>query len=553
MIKLNGLNLKYRKLNNPTLKSINLEIAQGEKVLIVGPSGSGKSTLGKLLNGLIPNSQTATVSGDNTAYGFQLGTTSIFDLSTKIGTIMQDQDAQFVGLNVAEDIAFYLENLGEDVEVMHTKVAEVMNLLGISEIADTDPSRLSGGEKQKVSLAGVLVNDVNCLLLDEPLANLDPQSAVDVMNLISEINRDLNKTIIMIEHRLEDALIVDFDKIVLIDNGAVISCDTPSNLLKTDLLTNVGIRKPLYIEALANLNYDFKDVDNMLDYNCFDLSNIALPDSQQAAASKVYEPLLEAANINFSYGQHQVLKDVSFQIGSGEIVSLLGANGTGKSTLCDTIIGINQGYKGTIKLGGESIDQLGIFERSNLIGYVMQNPNHYITETTVEEEVGFTLKQKGMSKAEIDQKVLEALAACRLTKYKKWPINMLSYGQRRRVTIAACLVKNPKLIILDEPTAGQDFETFKSIMDTVIELRNKYQVSVLVITHNMQLAYEYSDRAIVLGHGKIQYDGSIEDLYENASILSDNNLRSTSIQRFSKVHNISSHALGQSLIGGERR
>lgn len=551
MIKLNGLDLKYRKLNNPTLKNMNLTINQGEKVLIVGPSGSGKSTLGKLLNGLIPNSQTATVSGDNTAYGFQLGKTTIFDLSTKVGTIMQDQDAQFVGLNVAEDIAFYLENLGEDVETMHTKVDDVMELLGINDIKDTDPSRLSGGEKQKVSLAGVLVNDVDCLLLDEPLANLDPQSAVSVMELINDINSDLDKTIIMIEHRLEDALLIDFDKVVVIDNGVIIANPKPSDLLKTDVLTKIGIRKPLFIEALAKLDYDFSTVTNMLDYNAFDISTVALPNEVASNLRQEHKQLLQVSNLDFSYGEHHVLKDVNLNVGNGEIVSLLGANGTGKSTLCNTIIGINKDYKGSIKLDDIVIDDLGIFERSSLIGYVMQNPNHYITETVVEDEVAFTLKRSAYSSSEIEAKVDQALAACRLTKYKKWPINMLSYGQRRRVTIAACLVKNPKLIILDEPTAGQDFETFKSIMDTVRELRDKLGVSVLVITHNMQLAYEYSDRAIVLGGGEIRYDGDIENLYEHTEILAANNLRSTSIQRFSNHHQISSHLLGLALVRGD--
>ncbi len=552
MIKLQNLNLKYRKLNNPTLKDMNLEINNGEKILIVGPSGSGKSTLGKLLNGLIPNSQTATVSGDNFAYGFALGKSTIFELSTKIGTIMQDQDAQFVGLNVAEDIAFYLENLNVDIDQMHAKVDEVMELLGIADIKDIDPSRLSGGEKQKVSLAGVLVNNVDCLLLDEPLANLDPQSAVDVMNLISDINSKLGKTIIMIEHRLEDALLINFDRIVVIDNGHIIANDTPSNILKTDILTKIGIRKPLFIEALSKANYDFSQVLDVLDYGSYDLKQIESFASKEQTLATKSEQLLAVDHLSFSYGDHHVLKNVNLTVGKGEIVSLLGANGTGKSTLCNAIIGINSEYHGSIRLEDEAIDQLGIFERSNLIGYVMQNPNHYITETVVEDEVGFTLKQAGLSREQIDHKVDEVLEACRLTKYKKWPISMLSYGQRRRVTIAACLVKNPKLIILDEPTAGQDFETFKSIMDTVSDLRDKYNMSVLVITHNMQLAYEYSDRAIVLGAGEIQFDGQIEELYENSHILRTNNLRATSIQRFSNYHNISSNLLGQMLIGGDR-
>lgn len=551
MIKLNELNLKYRKLNNPTLKDVNLEINHGEKILIVGPSGSGKSTLGKLLNGLIPNSQNATVSGDNFAYGFKLGKTSIFELSTKVGTIMQDQDSQFVGLNVAEDIAFYLENLNIKPDVMHSKVADVMQLLEITDLKDIDPSRLSGGEKQKVSLAGVLVNDVDCLLLDEPLANLDPQSAIDVMNLISDINARLGKTIIMIEHRLEDALIVDFDRIVVIDNGVIICNDTPSNVLKSDLLTSVGIRKPLYIEALTSIGYDFTNIDNMLDYSQFDMTNVKLTTTCDEVDKIDYEQLLKVDSLSFNYGKHTVLADVNFEIGKGEIVALLGANGTGKSTLCNAIMGINSGYTGSIQLEGKSIDQLGVFNRSSDIGYVMQNPNHYITETLVCEEVGFTLKPSGLTAEEITDKVDEVLAACHLTKYKQWPINMLSYGQRRRVTIAAALIRNPKLIILDEPTAGQDFDTFKSIMDTVVGLRDNYGVSALVITHNMQLAYEYTNRAIVLGNGHIQYAGGIENLYEQSDILKLNNLRSTSIQDFSNFHKISAHSLGKYLLGGD--
>lgn len=553
MIKLKDLDLKYRSMNNPTLKKVNLEINDGEKVLVIGPSGSGKSTLGKLLNGLIPNSQSATIDGSNSLYGLELGDASIFDLSTKIGTIMQDQDAQFVGLNVAEDIAFYLENLNLDIDVMHSKVAEVMDLLDITTLAKTDPSRLSGGEKQKVSLAGVLVNDVNCLLLDEPLANLDPQSTVEVMELINSINKDLKKTIIMIEHRLEDALIIDFDKIVVIDNGSILTCDTPHNVLKSNILTKIGIRKPLFIEALDKLNYDFETCTNILDYKSYNVDLIDFPVDHQSVKSAAQGSILEVSGLSVSFDSHHVLNNVNFTIKQGEIVSLLGANGSGKSTLSNAIIGINRNYSGSIKLDGNTIDDMSIYTRSSDIGYVMQNPNHYITETLVVDEVGFVLKNSNLSQAEIDLKIDQVLSACRLIKYKNWPISMLSYGQRRRVTIAACLIRNPKLIILDEPTAGQDFETFKSIMDTVSELRDKYQVSILVITHNMQLAYEYSDRALVLGAGAIQYDGQIEKLYEQAEILQNNKLRATSIQRFSDFHNISSHKLALSLLGGDQR
>ncbi len=551
MINLKELEVKYQKLNNPTLKSINLQISNGQKVLILGPSGSGKSTLGKVLNGLIPNSINGQISGQNTIDNLHFGEASIFELSTKIGTIMQDQDSQFVGLNVAEDIAFYLENLAIPVDLMHKKVDSVIDILEVNDIKDTDPSRLSGGEKQKVSLAGVLVNDVDTLLLDEPLANLDPKSSIEVMELIKKINKDLSKTIIMIEHRLEDALIADFDVVVVIEDGQIIFNDTPNELLKSDILKQVGVRKPLYLEALDKLQFDYQTIANVLDYNSFDLSNLKFDIQRTQTCVASSSRLLEVNSLNFSYGDHLVLQDVNFSVGKGEIVSLLGANGTGKSTLCDTIIGINKDYDGTITIDSASIDNMSITERSHLIGYVMQNPNHYITETLVGDEVAFTLRDSNLSNAQINEKVDLALSACRLTKFKKWPINMLSYGQRRRVTIAAALVRMPKMIILDEPTAGQDYDTFKSIMDTVSTLRNQFDISILVITHNMQIAYEYSDRALVLGKGKIQYDGQIDKLYENHELLDANNLRTTSIQEFARVTNISAHDLGQVLIGGD--
>ncbi|MFV0555829.1 MAG: ABC transporter ATP-binding protein [Lactovum sp.] len=552
MINLSSLNLRYRQLNNPSLKNINLKIQSGEKILIVGPSGSGKSTLGKLLNGLIPNSQLAEIEGENFVEDLKLGESSIFELSQKIGTIMQDQDAQFVGLTVAEDIAFYLENLNVEVDQMHMRVDEIIQQLGLEEIKNIEPIYLSGGEKQKVSVAGVLVNDVNCLLLDEPLANLDPETAVEVMQLIKRLNQDFSKTIIMIEHRLEDALCIDFDRIVVMDQGKIIADDCPTAILRSDILKKIGIQRPLYIEALDNLNYDFSGIKNILDFSEFCKPQLPIIKVKESKKDFEKELAFSACNLSLSFEEHQVLKDLSFDIYKSEIVSLLGSNGAGKSSLCHSILGIYKDYQGTFELESQPIDKMGIFERAKQIAYVMQNPNHYITETTVEEELEFSLKDQNLSTKEKEEEIDKSLESCRLTKYKKWPINMLSYGQKRRVTIAACLLKRPKLLILDEPTAGQDFANFKAIMDIVKSLRKKYNLSILIITHNMQLAYEYSERALVLNQGKIIFNGKIEKLYEEKELLKAAHLRTTSIQDFSHYHQISSYQLGQALLRKEQ-
>ncbi len=545
MIKFKNFNLKYNALNNPTIKNVNLEIKDGEKVLIVGPSGCGKSTLSKVLNGLIPNSIDASLNGEASIDDLTLGENSIFNISKKVGTILQDQDSQFVGINTGEDIAFFLENCNVEVSKMHEKVDEVLNKLEIFYLKNSKPSDLSGGQKQRVSIGGVLVNDVKYLLLDEPLANLDPKSALEIMNLIDKLNKEFNKTIIMIEHRLEDSFLIDFDRLIILEDGKIIGNDTPSNLLKTDVLTKIGIRKPLFIEALESINYDFSNIKNMLNYNEYSFDKNFLVEVNKKEIKVKEDVALDVKNLKFSYNkEREVLKDVSFKIHRGEMVALLGSNGSGKSTISSTILGLNEGYKGSISVNGESIDNLSIFERGQKVGYVMQNPNHCITENLVFDEVSFRLKFDGLSKAKINEKVEEILDVCGLLKYKDWPINMLSYGQKRRVTIASVLIKKPKVIILDEPTAGQDYDTFRSIINMVKTLSEKYDIGIVIITHNMQLAYEYCNRAIVLDEGEIVFSNTIDKLYENDYLINKASLRETSVQTFSKYHNLDSEKFG---------
>ncbi len=545
MIKFDNISFKYSALNNPTIKNINFEINSGDKVLIVGKSGSGKSTVSKIINGLIPNSYNGNLEGNGKVADLVLGKSSIFSLSKEIGTILQDQDSQFIGLTTGEDIAFFLENCDTPVDEMRTKVDEVLELLDIKRLKNFKPQELSGGEKQRVSVAGVLVNNVSCLLLDEPLANLDPQSSVEILELLDSLNKDFGKTIIMIEHRLEESFLLNFDKVFVVENGEIIFNSNPSDLLRTNLLTEMGIRKPLFIEALENINYDFTSVENLLDYSQYKIDiNLINKSIKENHCSKT-KVVMKVSDLTFSYNsEREILKGVNFELNEGEVVALLGNNGAGKSTLSSTIIGINKGYGGTVYVNNENIDKLNIFKRGQTIGYVMQNPNHSITEDLVFDEVAYALKVQKLSTDEINKRVDEVLSVCGLTKYKTWPISMLSYGQKRRVTIAAVLVKQPKVLILDEPTAGQDYETFKSIMGLIKKLSKTLNISIIIITHNMQLAYEYCDRALVLNDGKIIFNDKMDKLYQSEDILQIASLKETSIQSFAKYHGIDSNKFG---------
>ncbi len=545
MIRFNNINFKYSALNNPTIKNINFEINSGEKVLIVGKSGSGKSTISKIINGLIPNSYNGDFTGNGKVADFELGKSSIFSLSKEVGTILQDQDSQFIGLTTGEDIAFFLENCNTPVDEMRKKVDEVLKLLDIERLKTFKPQELSGGEKQRVSVAGVLVNNVKCLLLDEPLANLDPQSSEDILDLLNSLNEDYGKTIVMIEHRLEESFLLDFDRVLVVDNGEIIFNSSPSDLLRTKLLTEMGIRKPLFIEALENINYDFSNVQNLLDYSQYKVDELLFNHQTDTCKQRKGNTVLTVSDLTFSYNkEREILKGVNFELNEGEVVALLGNNGAGKSTLSSTIIGINKGYGGNIFANNESIDNLNIFKRGQIIGYVMQNPNHSITEDLVVDEVSYSLRVQKLNPEEINNRVDEVLAVCGLTKYKNWPISMLSYGQKRRVTIASVLVKQPKVLILDEPTAGQDYETFKSIMGLVKKLSRTLNISIIIITHNMQLAYEYCDRALVLNNGKIIFNDGMDVLYENEDVLKIASLKETSIQSFAKYHNIDANSFG---------
>lgn len=535
IIQFKDFTFKYDSQKEPTLYDINLTIYEGEKIVIVGPSGSGKSTLAHALNGLVPFSYKGSISGSLTIKGKETKNLDIFTLSTMVGTVLQDPDGQFIGLSVGEDIAFTLENEAVPQDEMKERVNKVAKLVDMEEKLTASTHELSGGQKQRVSIAGVIIDEVDILLFDEPLANLDPKTGVQAMALIDQVQKETNTTIIIIEHRLEDVLSQEVDRIIVIDEGRIVSDLHPNELLASDVLESCHLREPLYVKALkyAGIHVTKEMLPESIESLRLDEVKDKLIDWHAQAKTlekEVYEkPILQLNNIQFGYNEQEMtIQDISFTIHQGEMVSIVGKNGAGKSTLSKIITGIEKVKHGQILYNGEDITHDTIFERSSKIGLVMQNPNHMISKHMIYDEVALGLVMRGVPEAEIKTRVEETLKVCGLYPFRNWPISALSFGQKKRVTIASILVLEPEVLILDEPTAGQDLRHYTEIMEFLRKL-NEQGTTIIMITHDMHLMLEYTPRAIALRAGRVIADDSAVNILTNKEVVEQTNLKITSL------------------------
>ncbi|WP_050905036.1 ABC transporter ATP-binding protein [Vibrio campbellii] len=535
-IEFSNFSFRYESLDKPTLKNINLRIEKGEKIVIIGPSGSGKSTLGQCLNGLIPHAIKGETSGKLTINGQDTAPFDMHQFTEQVGTVLQDTDSQFVGLSIGEDIAFALENqLMSNID-MYPLVKATAKMVDLEQILDRSPHDLSGGQKQRVSLAGILVDDVDILLFDEPLAALDPKTGKKTIEIIDELHRETGKTIIIIEHRLEDVLHRSVDRIILMESGEIIADTTPDEILASPLLEEYGIREPLYLSALKEAGCAIEG-----DAKPSSLSTLPLAQYQTAISTwfeaskatnveKQAETLLAVRNLTYSYdGEKNALEDVSFDVKRGEFISVLGKNGSGKSTITKLVMGVIEPDQGSMMLNGQDLNELTIFERSQKVGVVMQNPNHMISHHMIFDEVAFGLRNRGVEENQIEAKVLEVLELCGLSKYRHWPIEALSYGQKKRVTIASILALEPELLILDEPTAGQDYRNYTSMLSFIEKLNRELGITVMIISHDMHLVLEYTTRSIVIADSKLIADAPMTEVFSSPALLDQANLATTSL------------------------
>ena len=536
VIEFKDYSFKYRSQVEPTLQDINLSIYPGEKVLIVGPSGSGKSTLAHCINGLVPFSFTGESTGSLKIKGQDPKELGIFGLSKLVGTVLQDTDGQFIGLTVAEDIAFSMENDCISQQEMFDRVDKVAETVDLTDFLDHAPNALSGGQKQRVSMAGVIVDDVDILLFDEPLANLDPATGKRAIDLIDHIHKEKKTTILIIEHRLEDVLYRDVDRIIVVGDGRIVADVRPAELLAGEILKEQGIREPLYITALKYAGCQINEADLPQHIETMNLSpyreNVQNWYGKVQLTKKIQdrEPALEIKDLSFAYTPGQpVLSHIDFSIAKGEMVALVGKNGAGKSTLASLICGFMEPDEGSIYLNGEDLSGYSIKERGEKIGLVMQSPNQMISKPMIFDETALGLRVRGVPEEEVKERVYETLKICGLYPFRNWPVSALSFGQKKRVTIASILVMNPEVLILDEPTAGQDFRHYTEIMEFLRKIHEELGITIIMITHDMHLMLEYTDRAIVIADGKMLADDTPAHILTDEGISDRAYLKKTSL------------------------
>lgn len=555
------VSFQYGNLDQPTLHHIDLVIDEGEKVLITGKSGSGKSTLAHCINGLIPFTYKGEFKGRVLVNGKEPSQLSLFAMGTQVGSILQDQDCQFVGLSAGEDVAFALENDCVAPEEMQVAVDIALEQVDMLPHKNHPPQSLSGGQKQKVAIAGILAMDVPILLFDEPLANLDPASGKKAMETILDIHGKTGKTIIVIEHRIEDVLEHGFDRVVVVDDGKIVFNGTPDRLLAEDVLPGYGLRQPLYVEMLKLCGIEAREEDrisvleNTVKYKDQVLKKYM--EDRFTDQRPNNRTILKLQGVSFRYFKEDpyTIEDVSFDVKEGEMLAIVGNNGAGKSTLLKAISGIAKYQNGSIYYGEENqpgeagnessnfpvgmqrIDSWTAKQRALSIGFVMQNPNHMITKDMIYDEVAFGLRNFGIGKEETDRRVKEALKICGLYEYRNWPVSSLSYGQKKRVTIASILSMGPKVIILDEPTAGQDYTSYREFMSYLDQIKCA-GIGIILITHDMHLALEYADSGVVLSGGRVIARDYMDRILADNWIIGKANLKHTSIERMGRLFGV---------------
>ena len=535
---------KYHAQSEPTLHDVSFQIYPGEKVLIAGASGSGKTTLLRLLNGLIPQAYQGDITGELTINGKKILNQSLFDLSLQAGTVLQDSDAQFVGMTVAEDIAFSLENDNQPIKIVREKVAKWANRFGLGKRLTLAPQSLSGGQKQRTAMAGVLVDEGDLLLFDEPLASLDPAAGAAAMALIDELQQERNMTVVVIEHRIEDVLRAHVDRVIVMAHGRIVANDTPTAIIQADVLSANGLDEPLYIQLLRRAGVPVNKIPHVADVEKVDVSNFR--DQIETLAEPVQtvthdDKQLLVQNLTFAYDQQEPLfENLSTSIHEGEILGIVGKNGSGKTTLSHLLTGFLTPSGGDIQLDGRSLLSDSIKERAGHIGYVLQNPNHMITKATVFDEVASGLRLRNIDEEQVTERVREMLQLVDLDGMRNWPISALSFGQKKRLTIAAVLVLKPEILILDEPTAGQDATHTSQLLSFLQNINIANHTTIIIITHDMHLLANFVQRALVVVDGQILADTTPAELLANEALVDAASLRTTSIyrlaQRLSIVH-----------------
>jgi len=522
LIRLRELSFTYNGADRPTLRKINLTIEDGQFVLITGASGGGKSTLCRCFNGLVPHFYGGKISGTAEVQGMDILEHPPRELATKVGMVFQDPENQLVTTDVEREIAFGLENLGYPKNLIARRIEEVLDTVGIAHLRLARNTELSGGEMQKVAIASVLALHPEVLVLDEPTSELDPQSAEEVLRLLERLNDELGLTVILIEQRL-DRVIHLVDRLLVMGGGEIIADGTPGEVMGGDT-DGLGIGLPPVIRlmrqlqstnaSLNGLSLTVKDARLRLQKVLQDVKTAEFTDAGANA-----KPVLNVDKVWFSYGERAVLRNINLDIDSGGFIAIMGRNASGKTTLVKQFNGLLKPSKGRVRLDGVDTRKSSVAELSQQVGYVFQNPNDHLFADTVEEEIAFSLRNRGVDEAEIARAVEGMLNEFELGRYRKSYPRNLSGGEKQRVALASVLVGQPKVIVLDEPTRGMDYVLKKKLVSFLDDYRHRGN-TVIMVTHDVETIAECAQRVVLLSEGRVVVEGSKREVLSKALLFS---------------------------------
>ena len=543
VIELKNVCYAYEQDSDPILRDITLSVGQGEFVLILGPSGCGKSTLLQVLNGTIPHTLKGHFAGEAQVCGHDVATTKVAAFATQVGMVFQDPEGQIVNTRVRDEVCFGLENLRYPAEEILARQRDALAYVGLPDAGDRSIFDLSGGQKQRVSIAAVLAARPRLLVLDEPTANLDPAGMAEVFAVLERLNRESGTTIVMVEHRV-DELADKVSRVVMMDRGGIVFDGNPraafSMRRRASSEEGAVVPTSAWFPQVAEFALDFANAMGFtIDPEavplgtaeaiafaapfCAGRSGAVSPIAQVAAplsGAPENPPLLEVRNLNFSFErQTPILKDINLTLPEGKIVALLGRNGSGKTTFARTLMCINPPPKGAVFLHGKDVAMLGAREIAAEIGYVFQNPDHQFVTDRVDDEIAYGLRVRDYAEEAIKRRVAEILDIVDLARYRERSPFSLSLGERRRLSVATMLVLEPKLLVLDEPTIGQDHERAQQLMGLMARLKERHRTTILMITHDVRLVADWADRALVMQSGRLAFDGAAEDLFGEDALL----------------------------------
>jgi len=490
-----NLSFRYRDRSDFALRGISLSVGAGELLLVAGASGCGKTTLIRCVNGLIPRSYKGEIAGRIVMQGQETARMPLARISQMVGTVLQDPERQILGTKVVNEVAFGLENLALPRPEIIRRADEALAVLGIAHLRNRETFNLSGGEKQKVALAGVLAMRPSLLLLDEPLASLDPASAQETLAIVRQLAND-GLTVIMIEHRVEDVLTIEPDRVLYMQDGQIRFLGPLDEMYKVVDYSEVKLPAPAILQraAAAAPPAELKF-----------LPGAALASPAPASPAEG-APLVRFEKVTFDYdGEREVLHGITLDIRRGDIIAVLGANGAGKTTLVKHAIGLLKPKLGRVLIGGRDTHELSVAQVAQTLGYVFQSPSHMLFAPTVSEELAFGPTNLHHSAEAIQKEVKEAIEIVNLAGREKDPPLALSFGQQKRVSIAAILAMRSRILVMDEPTAGQDYRNYMDFMDAILQLPSFE--AILFITHDIDLAVIYANRVLLMGQGQVVADG----------------------------------------------